>query len=200
MQDLSELLLAASREVRDVSGCAFTGADCPELQAGPIDVKDSTFERCGFIDCRFSGTGFQTVLFRDCDLSGCMFFDGGLKSVRFENCRMMGVSFQSCTLNAVKFSGCLMRYATFTGSVLKAGQLTDCNVSGGSFARTKCPKSAFSRCDFTGCDFTGAFLGGLDLRDSIIDGATWSLSGLKDITITPAQAVGFSKLLGLNIP
>lgn len=199
MPALNELLSAASREAYDLTELSFQRENAPETTVGPIDLKSCLVERCCLTDCRFSGTGLQDVTFRDCDLSGCLFLDCGLRRVSFTDCRMLGVGFSGCLLRQCSLSGCLARYANFSGSTLRDCRLTDCNFSGGALSRTKCPGTAFTRCELTRCDMTGAELGGLDLTSCRLDGAVWSLNHLKNITVTPAQAVEFARLLGVHI-
>ena len=70
---------------------------------------------------------------------------------------------------------------------------------GGSLSRSKLGKAKVDRCDFTRCDFSGAELTGLDFSRCTIEGATWAIGSLKHVTVTTAQAVELSRLLGLNI-
>lgn len=199
MQSLSELLLGASEEAYDIRGLEMSGEDAPELRIGSIDLKNCSFQRCSFTDCRFQGTGFENVVFEGCDLSGSSFLDCGMKKVYFRECRMLGTVFSGCVLNQGELTACVARYMNMTAGALKSYVLQDCNFSGGSFARCKCQKTTVKHCGFTRCDFSGAEIGGFDFSDSDIEGVTWSLDGLRNVTVTTTQAIEFAKLLGLNV-
>ena len=88
---------------------------------------------------------------------------------------------------------------SFLTDTLKAIVAQDCNLSGGSLSRCKLDKAKVDRCDFTRCDFSGAELSGLDFSHCTIEGATWTIDKLKNVTVTTAQAVDLARLIGLNI-
>lgn len=199
MPSLTEHLLQATEEGYDLRGLEFKGEEVVEISAGSIDLKNCSFSHCTFSDCKFDRTGFQNVTFLGCDLSGTSFLDCGLKQVTFQDCRLFGTVFDRCIINTGAFERCAAKYLRLSGCTLRSVILRDSNFSGGSLARMKCAKTSVDKCDFSRCDFTDSDLYGFDFTRCTLDGATWSLSGLKGVTVTAAQALEFSRLLGLNI-
>lgn len=199
MQSLADHLLRATEEGYDLRSLELTGEEVIEAKTGSIDLKNCSFSHCSFSDCKFDRTGFQNVSFINCDLSGTSFLDCGFKQVIFRDCRLFGTVFDGCVINTGSFEGCAAKYLRLSGCTLRSVALKDSNFSGGSLARLKCVKTTVDKCDFSRCDFSGSDLYGFDFTRCVIDGAIWSLDGLKGITVTAAQALEFSKLLGLNI-
>ena len=199
MQTLSDLLRCATEESFDLRGLSLENEEVFEETVGTIDLKDCSFSHCTFSDCRFDRTGFQNVRFVGCDLSGSSFSDCGFKQVYFEDCRLFGTVFDRCLLNTGHFSRCSAKYIRLSGSSLRSFPLEESNFSGGSLARLQCKNTSVKKCDFTRCDFSESQLSGFDFTDSLIDGATWSLDGLKNVTVTTLQALELARLLGLNI-
>ncbi len=198
-KSLRDCLLEASEEVYDLRDLQEIGEEAENLSLGSIDLKECSFSGCSFLDSRFQATGFDRVVFRDCDLTGCSFSECGLRQVTFLGCRMLGTNFSDCTLTGCRFEDCQGKYMGLVACTLKQPVLSDCSMSGGSLSRSKLQRPSISRCDLTRCDFSGAELGSVDLSTSAIDGATWTISQLKNITVTTAQAIDLARLMGLNI-
>lgn len=196
---LRELLEDASREFYDLHDLTVIEEDAQDLALGSIEIKGSDFAGCSFLDSRFDGTGLDRVSFRNCDLSGCSFSGCGLREVTFSGCRMMGTNFTDCTLSHCRMEDCQGKYMGLVVCDLKHTVLEDCTLMGGSLSRSKLGKAKVDRCDFTRCDFSGAELTGLDFSRCTIEGATWTIGSLKNVTVTTAQAVELSRLMGLNI-
>ena len=196
---LRELLEDAWEEVYDLHDLMVIEEDAQDLSLGSIEIKSSSFSGCSFLDSRFQGTGCDHVTFRNCDLSGCSFDRCGLREVTFLDCRMMGTNFSDCTLSHCRLEGCHGKYMGLVVCDLKHSVMEDCNLSGGSLSRCKLDKAKVDRCDFTRCDFSGAELSGLDFSHCTIEGATWTIDKLKNVTVTTAQAVDLARLIGLNI-
>ncbi|MGV7001957.1 hypothetical protein ACWA2C_25180 [Priestia megaterium] len=57
----------------------------------------------------------------------------------------------------------------------------------------------FSYCDINGVDFTQTILKGIDISTCTYEQLNVTLESLRGCEVSPNQAIGFSKLLGLNV-
>ncbi|MDP4170799.1 MAG: pentapeptide repeat-containing protein, partial [Bacillota bacterium] len=97
------------------------------------------------------------------------------------------------------FQECNANLSTYGYADMKQVAFHDCSLRGTDFYETKLNKVSFHNTDLNEANFEGAPLNGIDLSTCTFDELNVSHDLLKGCTVSPEQAIGFARLLGLVI-
>lgn len=157
-------------------GCKFK--NCDFYRASFVNVL---MENCSFANCRFEGSYWAEVFADDCKLTGCDFTEAVFKKIMWQDVSIQYANFDSAVFRDVFFHKTKVINSELTNCKLQGIKLVEADLSG-----TNCFKSYFAKTDLT---------------DTLIDGIILSrdFDELKGATISPQQAGGLIKLLGINV-
>ena len=147
----------------------------------------------------FRGSRFTDVLFRNCDLSVADLQGASFFRVRFEECK---IGFAETTLQHVVFGHCKGEFVNFSRSRLRSVRFAGAQLRGGFFDGCRFERVVFSQCGLVTADFSGTRLAGISFADSDIrcirlrEVVSPEMKGLR---VSPEQAVGLARLLGVEI-
>ena len=164
---LKNLLIRSSS---DFYGCLFNKGIFEQIQ-----VHDSTFRNCNFMDIDFkefvghssfyTNTEFRRCNFTNADLrqsrfTNCDFIDCDLTSSRLVRTNIQGSKFnQGCILRNVDFQECGgMENFSFRGADLQGARLVGINLRGADFRGANLRGVQFDFSEIHGSDFTDADL------------------------------------------
>lgn len=157
------------------------------------------FEAVSFSGCTIAGLRLRDVRMIHCDLSNAELRAFDARRVEFVECRLTGVRAFECRWKDILIENCLARYAQFNDGILKHAefrnsQFDDCDLRGADLSG-----AIFDQVVLTRADLTGARLEGADLRGAELEGIAARAEDVRGAIVTPAQAMGLARLLGLDI-
>jgi uncharacterized protein YjbI with pentapeptide repeats len=173
-------------------------------QFEPIDFFKKDFQRCRFVSsrltgCRFEKVQFSEVTFESCDLSGCVFTECSFHKVQWSDCKLVGTSMIECYCKDSLFDRVQARYANFSSAEFVNCRMLGSCLADAAFSQAKLRNFLSSDCDFHQADFSRAAINGTDWSASNISGALFSADGLKNVTVSPEQAMELALLLRIRI-
>jgi uncharacterized protein YjbI with pentapeptide repeats len=104
-----------------------------------------------------------------------------------------------CRWRDVLVENCQSRYAQYNDGALCATEFRSTQLEDTDFRGADLKGALFDRSVLVRADLTGAKLNGADLRTTDIDGITARAEDVRGAIVTPAQAMGLARLLGLVI-
>lgn len=197
-QSLADAVGRCVREAEDLSGWSF--AD--EALAGAVsrlEVRACRFDRCRFSGCRFDRAGFTDVVFCGCDFSNADLSRCSLLRCRFEDCKGIGLSLVRAVLRSVTFERCRLDYANFSDAALHGVRMRQTALGESVWLSAKLDGAAWKGCRLDGANLSGTSLRGMDLTTDSLEGLLLGGEELRGATVTPYQAAGFARLLGLEV-
>jgi len=158
-------------------------------------LKVDEYDNCSFIDCDFSNSTVNNIVFFECEfitcnLSLCKTQNTAFKDVKFENCKLLGIDFSECNpfLLVLNFDNCFMNLSSFYKLKLKMRTFKNCSLQEVDFSGSDLSNSKFINCDLKSAvfdrtilvktNFTSATNYNIDPENNKIKGALFSKDGL----------------------
>ena len=123
-------------------------------------LTKGSYEKCSFVNCRFSATDVQGINFTDCtfkscDLSTAKINKSAFKCVKFKDSKLLGVHFENINdfFFSVDFENCILNMSSFYKLTMKKTQFKKCSLQEVDFAECNLSGAMFSDCDFTRAKF-----------------------------------------------
>ena len=136
-------------------------------------LTKGSYEKCSFVNCRFSATDVQGINFTDCtfkscDLSTAKINKSAFKCVKFKDSKLLGVHFENINdfFFSVDFENCILNMSSFYKLTMKKTQFKKCSLQEVDFAECNLSGAMFSDCDFTRAKFDRTVLEKADLSTS----------------------------------
>ena len=136
-------------------------------------LTKGSYEKCSFVNCRFSATDVQGINFTDCtfkscDLSTAKINKSAFKGVKFRDSKLLGVHFENINdfFFSVDFENCILNMSSFYKLTMKKTQFKKCSLQEVDFAECNLSGAMFSDCDFTRAKFDRTVLEKADLSTS----------------------------------
>lgn len=143
-----------------------------------VDLTNSEFRRCKFVNCNFSEAQTDRISFIKCILEDCNFGGSNAGMADFEEsslirCNFLGdekvhlhfvsSTFEDCDFSrtkyyGTKFHGCSLEGHDFSGSDLTGAIFTECNLSNANFTDAILREANFIKANCKGTNFTNANL------------------------------------------
>ena len=186
----------------EIEGLSFRGVALPSEDCSRLSVQGCRFSGCRLGGAVFRGSRFTDVLFRNCDLSVADLQGASFFRVRFEECKIAGAGFAETTLQHVVFGHCKGEFVNFSRSRLRSVRFAGAQLRGGFFDGCRLERVVFSQCGLVTADFSGTRLAGISFADSDIRDIRLRevvSPELKGLRVSPEQAVGLARLLGVEI-
>lgn len=176
-------------------------SDCriENLAAAHVSFEGVIFRNVEFNAVVLDRLELTDVRFENCDLSNADFSGAIIHRTEFVNCKLVGLNLGDATLQNVLMEGCNGRFALMGYAELKRVVLKECIFENSNFQNSRFEKVQFKGCNFRLSRMSGASLSGMDLSNSDVEGLGIQLEDLRGAIVSPLQAVGFSKLLGLVV-
>jgi uncharacterized protein YjbI with pentapeptide repeats len=164
-----------------------------------INARSSVFEGVCFSGCTIAGLRLRDVRMIRCDLSNAEARAFDARRVEFVECRLSGLRAFECRWQDVLVENCLARYAQFNEGILKLMEFRSSQFDDSDFRGADLSGAVFDQVVLTRADLTGARLEGADLRGAELEGVIARPEDVRGAIVTPAQAMGLARLLGLDI-
>ena len=173
-------------------------------------VENLSFRECEFVDSVFSGVTVRNSSFRSCRFTRCRIelphgFSTSMQNLEIDGCFLSGVqwfefssgnryvplfaSLTDTTMRYAVFSEMKLRGFSFAGLRITDSTFADCDLAETSFRDMDLTGTEFYRCDLTEADFRDAVGYRIDVLNSKVRGARFSLP----------DAVGLLSGLGVRI-
>ena len=140
-------------------------------------------------------------MIENCSFAGCRFEGGYWQNVFAEESKFTGCDFNETVFKDTVFRRCLLQYANLNGSVLRQVILDETRLTDSELSECKVQGLQLRAADLTGTNCFKTYFSGTDLTDTEIGGITLSkdFAELRGALITPYQAGGLVKLLGIKV-
>ncbi|TES47031.1 pentapeptide repeat-containing protein [Halalkalibacterium halodurans] len=176
-------------------GDETNGLICPDH----LEIRQSSFKQVTLLNSSFSRSDLSDVVFEKCDLSNVQFQDAIIHKAEFRRCRMTGFNGSGASFRHVRFIDCLLDYSAFGFSNMKNVAFSHCSLQEADFYQSVLKHTEIQDCQLHGANFAQTDLSDMDLRTCSFQQLTVSFDKLQGCTVTSEQAIGFAKILGLNI-
>lgn len=169
-------------------------------------ANGATFEHVLFRDCLFEKVDFRDCTFRDVAFEGCRFIGcsmdkAWLDRVDVRDCSAPGLSFVQARLAQVGLFASDLSYANLSETSVDRLSVRGCKLREAALQRAKLKRVALEETDLTRLDVFGTPLAGVDVSTCVFDAPV--LSGdfreLRGLVVSPEQALGMARLLGVRI-
>src|SRR5262249_36547229 len=140
-----------------------------------------------FTDAKLNGTGFDrarlvNVSFRNAQLRGAILSDAELKKCNFEGAQMEDIKLDA------RAKDCLFRGAMMKRAFLPKAFSWNCNFEGADLSQSDCTKlhvqkTSLHKAILRECHFLFAIVSEVDLREAILDGASFEESRIDSIRV-----------------
>jgi uncharacterized protein YjbI with pentapeptide repeats len=134
-----------------------------------------------------------------CDLSNAEVRAFDARRVEFIECRLTGLHAFECRWQDVLVENCLARYAQFNDGLLTLAEFRSSHFDDSDFRGADLSGAIFDQVALTRADLTEARLEGADLRRAELEEIVARAEDVRGAIVTPAQAMGLARLLGLDI-
>ncbi|WP_379320645.1 pentapeptide repeat-containing protein [Paenibacillus puldeungensis] len=176
---------------------------CDE-QVDGTEVDKAYLSKVGFKNVSFTSSKFHHIdltdaIFESCNLSNASFNKGIINRVIFRDCKLLGVDFSECNLGNVCFENCDVNLSSFADARLKQVSFDHSSLRSANYYGCKLTKVYFNDTDINDVDFTQTSLKGIDLSTCTYERINVTFPSLQGCEVSPEQAIGFSKLLGLKV-
>lgn len=140
-----------------------------------IELNQTYFEKCKFMNCSFLGADLSKVSFIDCIFNNSDFSMTRMSNgTKIQNCffiesRIAGINFSLLNdfMTSFDFDKCLLKHCNFSDLKIKKTKFIGCLIEGCDFMQTDLNSSSFKNSKFSETLFEGA-----DLRKTNFSGAT----------------------------
>ncbi|QHO63626.1 pentapeptide repeat-containing protein [Candidatus Chazhemtobacterium aquaticus] len=162
------------------------------LRFAGVELKLSSFEKCLFKECDFSGVIIQDSGFIDVDFQGSRISNldlsvGYFKGVKFDEVVAEGTVFRQLRKSDEKLEWMDMRKTSFVKADLSSAIFMKCRLNEADFRGAKLERCVFEGCDLSEANFSEAQLAGVNFEGSRIDKTVLDMSGF----VSLGQAKGF---------
>ena len=181
-----------------MEGVSFTELQHEENESYDLHVNESAFLRCSFAGSRLINGNYVDVIFSGCDFSNCDLSKSAFRRVSFLQCKLMGADFVNCFLKDVRFEDCQMGYVNLADTKVQQSGFFDCRMPDSIFLNCQL-EALFHNSELTSASFQKTPLTGIDFTSCRIDGLAVTLPDLHGLRVSALQAVGLSRLLGLEV-
>lgn len=162
-------------------------------------VEKMHFINVSFENQMLRNVEFTDVIFEKCDLSNVDFSDSIIHRVEFIDCKIIGGNLSGSALRNVLFDRCLANYVAFGFSNCKQTRFNNSSLINADFYESKFNNVEFEQCNINKSNFAGTKLKGIDLSSCSFENLVITFEILEGCIVSPEQAIGFSKALGLII-
>lgn len=180
---------------KTISKTVFEEKEYKDKFFSGVDLFETVYESCVFINCNFAKQSFQETGFIDCEFHECDFsmtkiFNLSIRDNIFLGCKFLGFHFEDCNQFAfsAKFENCQLNLCSFFGMDMANIEFTDCNLKEADFSSADLKGITFSNCDLQGAvfensnleksDFSTAFNYSFDPVKNRINKAKFSVPGV----------------------
>lgn len=162
------------------------------LRFAGVELKLSSFEKCLFKECDFSGviiqdSGFIEVDFQGSRISNLDLSVGYFKGDKFDEVVAEGTVFRQLRKSDEKLEWMDMRKTSFVKADLSSAIFMKCRLNEADFRGAKLERCVFEGCDLSEANFSEAQLAGVNFEGSRIDKTVLDMSGF----VSLGQAKGF---------
>ncbi len=162
------------------------------LRFAGVELRLSSFEKCLFKECDFSGVIIQDSGFIDVDFQGSRISNldlsvGYFKGVKFDEVVAEATVFRQLRKSDEKLEWMDMRKTSFVKADLSSAIFMKCRLNEADFRGAKLERCVFEGCDLSGANFSEAQLAGVNFEGSRIDKTVLDISGF----VSLGQAKGF---------
>ena len=177
---------------RELCGVRLVNDSFMNLRLAGIEIRLSSFERCLFKECDFSGVIIQDSGFIEADFHGSRISNldlsvGYFKKCKFDEVVAEGTVFRQLRKSDERLEWMDMRKTSFVKADLSGAIFMKCRLNGADFRGAKLERCVFEGCDLSGADFSDTQLAGVNFEKSRIDKTVLDLNGFVSI----GQAKGF---------
>lgn len=177
-----------------IENCSISGEQTNRLIIEQVIFKNVVFEQVSF-----SHIELTDVRFINYDLSNADFTEAIIHRVTFEGCKMLGIILADTTLGNVLFQACQGHLSSFGFANMTHVYFDACFLEQSDFYECTFKQVQFEQCRLNDTNFAGTSLKGIDLSTSVFEHLQITLNELAGCTVTPDQALGFAKALGIVI-
>lgn len=177
-----------------IHDCTVSSEMIERLTADQVIFKNVIFDEVIFPLAEFTDCYFDHCDLSNADLNGSL-----IHRVHFSDCKLLGADFSEATFGNVHFDACIMKWSAFGFSRLKHVSFDSCVLDGGDFYECLLQKTIFHHNDLNEANFGNTPLKGIDLRTNTFQRLQITLPELEGCMVTSEQAIGFARLLGLQI-
>ncbi len=103
------------------------------LSISRLQLVNSFFHNCSFIDCNFSAVAFDNSIFSSCEFDRCKFLDCSLSSSKFENCKFNRSDFCHSSFVLSEIIKSKLNNVTMHKSALDSLQISFSELTGSKF-------------------------------------------------------------------
>ncbi|QPC45873.1 pentapeptide repeat-containing protein [Mangrovibacillus cuniculi] len=165
--------------------------------------EDRVTQHAHFQQVQFTGdwtkSEWSDVLFERCDFSGSNFSDASFYRVQFHDCKLDGVNLSGCVIRNGRFDQSRMKLASFGFSNFKMVRMQDCALDEADFYELRHEHFSIDACTLHSANFGGVVLKDFDLSTCSFERIIVSIEKIAGCIISPEQAVGFVKAIGMVV-
>ncbi|GJM78976.1 hypothetical protein HMSSN139_14720 [Paenibacillus sp. HMSSN-139] len=119
--------------------------------------------------------------------------------VHFKDCKLTGLNLSKINAGSVTFEHCIMNISDLVEASLKQVRFLDCSLQNVNFYGCKFKEVELLGSDLNEADFNDTSLKGMDISTCTFERVDIPAYALAGCTVSPEQAIGFAKLLGLIV-
>lgn len=195
------VFIHAAREERCLSNILVENADLSGCDLSSLSVKQAKFIRCRFAGCDLTNLDGRDVVFSACDFSNARADRAYFSRCLFENSKAVGLHAQQTLWRQTAFLHGLFSYGNFEHAEWDGIRILNSDFSHAFFTFCTFKQVEWNDALLVGVCFSGSPLSGQDFSRSRLSAVTVSQYApeLSGAAVSPAQALEFSRLLGLII-
>lgn len=177
---------------KQLAGVRLVNDSFLNLRLAGVELRLSSFEKCLFKECDFSGviiqdSGFIEVDFQGSRISNLDLSVGYFKGAKFDEVVAEGTVFRQLRKSDEKLEWMDMRKTSFVKADLSSAIFMKCRLNEADFRGAKLERCVFEGCDLSGANFCEAQLAGVNFEGSRIDKTILDMSGF----VSLGQTKGF---------
>lgn len=164
----------------------FDSSSFPDLKNSSTEFVECSFKGIDMSAVNFSRTKFLDCTFHDCNFSNSLLKNAHFRSSTFKKCKLIGLNWaEASSIANPSFYESVMDYCVFQGMSLKGAVFNDCRLHEADFYEANLTKAlfnhshlkgaTFNRANLSEADFRGASEYFIDVRETMIKKAKFSL-------------------------
>ncbi|WP_277935036.1 pentapeptide repeat-containing protein [Parablautia intestinalis] len=165
---INNLLKDNSGEIRSIDFKCFI---LPKIDFSRIDIVDCNFEKCIFIEPKFSASTLNNVNFNDTHL---------------EKANFLGANFVNTSLNNANLKKCEFRDADFEGTNLEGADLEGARLERANFVNVNMKGAILKKASLSWANLYRANLRGADLKEAILINTNFGRAFLDEADLSEA--------------
>ncbi|WLR41213.1 pentapeptide repeat-containing protein [Bacillus carboniphilus] len=184
---------------QEMNGVILTDQEIANHESEKLYLDKTVFENVSFHNVSLRFSELTDVKFIKCDLSNLDLSDAIIHRVEIIDSKIMGINLSGAALRNVKFFNCMANLASFSFSDLKQIRFEQCSLVQTDFYESKFLNVFYDGCNVNKANFAEVTMKKLDLSSCQFENLTVSMEKLEGCIVSPEQALGFAKAIGLVI-